>query len=263
MSTSGPLAGLKVIELAHIMAGPVCGLMLADMGSDVIKLEKHPGGDDSRRFLPPDIAGELAKLQDRVPPFPGDVATARIEAALGQPVSRLFRDFDRTPLAAASIAQLNGAARLITRDIALAEDAVQEALTRAWRDLPTLRDPDRYEAWLHRLLVRSCFDELRKTRARRVEVTLTDKHQPVAQGVESGVVDRDELERGFRRLAPEQRAVVVLHFYLGLSLADTAHALGVRPGTARSRLHRAVRTLRAALDADARTPLEALEGGPA
>ena len=56
----GPLTGLKVIELAHIMAGPACGLMLADMGADVIKVEKVPGGDDSRRFLPPDIDGESA-----------------------------------------------------------------------------------------------------------------------------------------------------------------------------------------------------------
>ena len=57
---SGPLSGVKVIELAHIMAGPTCGLMLADMGADVIKVEKVPGGDDSRRFLPPDIDGESA-----------------------------------------------------------------------------------------------------------------------------------------------------------------------------------------------------------
>ncbi len=57
---SGPLSGVKVIELAHIMAGPTCGLMLADMGADVIKLEKVPGGDDSRHFLPPDIDGESA-----------------------------------------------------------------------------------------------------------------------------------------------------------------------------------------------------------
>lgn len=56
----GPLAGMKVIELAHIMAGPVCGLMLADLGADVIKVEKIPGGDDSRRFLPPDMDGESA-----------------------------------------------------------------------------------------------------------------------------------------------------------------------------------------------------------
>ncbi|HEX9702554.1 MAG TPA: CoA transferase, partial [Rhodospirillales bacterium] len=58
--SGGPLTGLKVIELAHIMAGPVCGIMLADMGADVIKVEKVPGGDDSRRFLPPDIGGESA-----------------------------------------------------------------------------------------------------------------------------------------------------------------------------------------------------------
>ncbi|MDJ0610029.1 MAG: CoA transferase [Kiloniellales bacterium] len=56
----GPLKGLTVVELAHIMAGPVCGLMLADLGADVIKVEKVPGGDDSRRFLPPEIAGESA-----------------------------------------------------------------------------------------------------------------------------------------------------------------------------------------------------------
>ena len=56
----GPLAGVKVIELAHVMAGPCCGLMLADMGADVIKLERAPGGEDSRRFLPPDIGGESA-----------------------------------------------------------------------------------------------------------------------------------------------------------------------------------------------------------
>jgi len=56
----GPLSGIRVIELAHIMAGPCCGLMLADMGADVIKLEKAPAGDDSRRFLPPDIGGESA-----------------------------------------------------------------------------------------------------------------------------------------------------------------------------------------------------------
>src|SRR3546814_3809624 len=57
---TGPLAGVEVIELAHIMAGPVCGMMLADMGAEVIKVEKVPGGDDTRRMLPPDIRGESA-----------------------------------------------------------------------------------------------------------------------------------------------------------------------------------------------------------
>jgi len=58
--SGGPLTGMKVIELAHIMAGPVCGLMLADMGADVVKVEKVPGGDDTRRFLPPGVNGEAA-----------------------------------------------------------------------------------------------------------------------------------------------------------------------------------------------------------
>jgi crotonobetainyl-CoA:carnitine CoA-transferase CaiB-like acyl-CoA transferase len=56
----GPLEGMKVIELAHIMSGPTCGMLLADMGADVIKVEKIPGGDDSRRYIPPDLDGESA-----------------------------------------------------------------------------------------------------------------------------------------------------------------------------------------------------------
>ena len=57
---SGPLSGVRVVELAHIMAGPVCGLMLADMGADVLKVERLPSGDATRGFLPPDINGESA-----------------------------------------------------------------------------------------------------------------------------------------------------------------------------------------------------------
>jgi RNA polymerase sigma-70 factor (ECF subfamily) len=166
-------------------------------------------------------------------------------------------------LAAASFSRLDGAARLITRDRERARDAVQETLTRAWRDLPTLRDPDRFEAWLHRLLVRACIDEFRRARTWRLEVVMTDTHQPAIGGIEAEVADRDEIERGFRRLAPDQRAVIVLHFYLGMSLADTALALNVPAGTARSRLHRAVGAMRAALEADARGPVDVLEGRPA
>jgi RNA polymerase sigma factor (sigma-70 family) len=163
-------------------------------------------------------------------------------------------------LAAAAISRLDGAARMITRDPERAKDAVQEALIRAWRDLPTLRDPDRFEAWLHRLLVRSCIDELRRARARQIEVTLTEIHHPAVGDHAGAVADREALERAFRRLQPEQRAVIVLHHYLGLSLTDVAAAMGMPAGTARSRLHRAVGTLRAALDADARGRSDSMEG---
>jgi RNA polymerase sigma-70 factor (ECF subfamily) len=163
-------------------------------------------------------------------------------------------------LAAAAIARLDSAARLITRDPERAKDAVQETLIRAWRDLPTLRDPDRFEAWLHRLLVRACIDELRRSRARPIEVELTEIHHPAGGDFAAAVADREALERGFRNLDPEQRAVVVLHYYLGLSLSDVADALGMPAGTARSRLHRAVGALRAALDADARGRSELMEG---
>lgn len=163
-------------------------------------------------------------------------------------------------LAAASITRLDGVARLITRDPERAKDAVQEALIRAWRDLPTLRDPDRFDAWMRRLLVRACLDEMRRARSRPIEVSLTEIHHPAAGDHAPAVADREALERAFRRLPPEQRAVIVLHHYLGLSLTDVAAAMDMPAGTARSRLHRAVGTLRAALDADARGRAESLEG---
>lgn len=166
-------------------------------------------------------------------------------------------------LAAAAISRLDATARLITRDPERAKDAVQETLTRCWRDLPSLRDPDRFEAWLHRLLVRASIDELRRSRAHPIEVTLTELHHPAVGDSAAAVADRDALERAFRRLEPAQRAIVVLHYYLGLSLAEVAEALSLPPGTAKSRLNRAMGTLRAALDADARGRAELMEGRPA
>jgi len=163
-------------------------------------------------------------------------------------------------LAAASISRLDATARLITRDPERAKDAVQEALTRCWRDLPALRDPDRFDAWLHRLLVRTCIDELRRIRARPIEISLTELHHPAVGDSAVAVADRDALERGFRRLDPEQRAVVVLHYYVGLSLADVADALDLPIGTAKSRLNRAMSRLRAALEADARGRSQLMEG---
>jgi RNA polymerase sigma-70 factor (ECF subfamily) len=158
-------------------------------------------------------------------------------------------------LAKASIGRLFSAARLILRDDGRAEDATQEALVAAWRDLSALRDPDRFDAWLHRLLVRACYREARRGRRRwEIEVGI----RPIEGATPDpaiNVVDRDQLERGFRRLDADQRIVLVLHYYLGLTLDEAADVLGVPPGTARSRLHRATNAMRAALDADSRAPI--------
>jgi RNA polymerase sigma factor (sigma-70 family) len=166
-------------------------------------------------------------------------------------------------LAGAAISRLDASAWLMLRDPERAQDAVQNALVRAWRDLPTLRDPERFDAWLHRLLIRACIDEARRLRRHRVDVRLQSIHAPTVGGHESVVADRDELERGFLRLDPEMRAVIVLHHYLDLPLPSVATILGIPLGTAKSRLHRALGLMRAALDADARTRADLAEGRPA
>ena len=163
-------------------------------------------------------------------------------------------------LAGAAIARLDAAARLILRDPDQAKDAVQNALVRAWRDLPTLRDPDRFDAWLHRLLVRACIDEARRLRRHRFDVELTQLDQlPAADGI-AATADRDELERGFDQLQPEERALIVLHHYLDLPMPQVASTLGIPLGTAKSRLHRGLQVMRAALDADSRLAPETTEG---
>jgi RNA polymerase sigma-70 factor (ECF subfamily) len=166
-------------------------------------------------------------------------------------------------LAGAAISRLDSAAWLILRDPEQAADAVQNALVRAWRDLPTLRDPDRFDAWLNRLVVRACIDEARRLRRHRVDVEMTSLVFPAVDGVESTVVDRDQLERGFLRLDHEMRAVIVLHHYLDLPLPAVAASLGIPVGTAKSRLHRAIGQMRAALEADARSAEDGVEVGPA
>jgi RNA polymerase sigma-70 factor (ECF subfamily) len=143
-------------------------------------------------------------------------------------------------------------ARRILRDLDLAQDATQQALIAVWQDLPTLRDPARFEAWSYRLLVRACYAEGRRERrwAPNLRVLPLDARTP--DDDLSSVVDRDQLERGFRRLSLDHRAVVVLHHYLDLPLDRVADVLGIPVGTAHSRLHHAMRALRAALDADLR-----------
>jgi len=145
-------------------------------------------------------------------------------------------------------------ARRILRDLDLAEDATQQALLGIWRDLPQLREPDRFEAWSYRLLVRACYAEGRKQRAWAPNLRLLPADEPLVSGGFDSVVDRDQLESGFRRLSLEHRTVVVLHHYLDLPLERVAELIGIPVGTAHSRLHHAMRGLRAALDADARPP---------
>jgi RNA polymerase sigma-70 factor (ECF subfamily) len=155
-------------------------------------------------------------------------------------------------LATGAANRLYGIARLILRDVDLSQDAVQETLVRAWRGLPGLRDPDRFDAWLHRLLVNVCMD-LGRSRSRyraTVQLIVLDPPQPDDAG---SIVDRDQIERAFRRLRPEQRAVVVLRYYLGLSLPEVSDTLSIPLGTTKSRLHYAIETMRAAIDADARS----------
>ena len=148
--------------------------------------------------------------------------------------------------------RLHALSHRILRDLDLAEDATQQALLAIWRDLPQLRDPARFDAWSYRLLVRACYAEGRRTRRWAPNVRLLPADEPeVGEGL-SSVVDRDQLERGFRRLSIDHRAVVVLHHYLDMPLEQVAETLGVPLGTVRSRLLHAMRGLRAALDADAR-----------
>jgi RNA polymerase sigma-70 factor (ECF subfamily) len=163
-------------------------------------------------------------------------------------------------LAAGAVDRLYGIARLILRDTELAEDATQEALVRAWRDLPTLRDVERFDAWLYRLIVRASADIGRHCRRWRAEVTMLPK-EPSAPDGASEFADRDQLERGMRRLTVPQQTILVLTFYLDLSPSETADALEIPVGTAKSRLHYAIEALRAALAADERSSIDALREG--
>ena len=149
--------------------------------------------------------------------------------------------------------RLFATAQRILRDIDRAEDALQDALVIAWRDLRGLRDPDRFDAWLQRVLINVCIAQATRERRRIANLRVLPVDEPAGPDELLSLADRDLLERGFRRLPPEQRAILVLHHYLGYPLTEIAETLGIPPGTARSRLHRAHRAMRAALEADARS----------
>jgi len=155
------------------------------------------------------------------------------------------------------IDRLYATASLILHDRTLGEDAVQEALVRAWRSLPGLRDPERFDAWLRRLLLHACIDLARSTRRHRGEASLPAV--VVDRGdLESALAERDAVERAFATLTHHHRAAFVLRHYLGHTVAEVADALGIPLGTAKSRLHYAERAMAAAMEADARW---APEGG--
>jgi RNA polymerase sigma-70 factor (ECF subfamily) len=152
-------------------------------------------------------------------------------------------------LASGRVDRLYAVAFGILRDPERAADAAQQALLNAWRQLPGLRDPARFDAWLYRLVVTAAYTEARSRQvwARNVRVL---RGEPTTPDGASSLADRDQLERAFRRLSPEQRAVVVMHYYLGLDLIEIAGILAIPAGTARSRLHYALIGLRAAILAD-------------
>ncbi len=150
---------------------------------------------------------------------------------------------------------LFGVAHRIVRDFDTAGDVLQVALVRIWRDLPSLKDPDHVEGWCYRILVRACHDSLRKARRQPTTLALLPRDDAVADPA-AAIADREELERAFRTIPVEQRAAIVLQYYRGMTLEQIAQVLGVPIGTVRSRIHYAKRTLRSAIEADARPVIQ-------
>jgi len=164
-------------------------------------------------------------------------------------------------LAGAWIGRLHKVAVLMLNDRDLADDAVQEALVISWRDLRGLRNPDSFGSWIHQILVRAAIREARRER-RSSGVRLVMDGDFLAAPIGSDhTANRDEIDRGFRRLKPEHRAVLVLHHFLGFSDDEAAEILGVAPGTIKSRLNRATSSMRATLDADSRADIRVEAGG--
>ena len=148
--------------------------------------------------------------------------------------------------------RLMAIAQRILRDVGRAEDAVQQTLVIAWRELPGLRDPDRFGAWLQRLLVNASYGEARRARDWNANVRLLPVDGPAGPDETTSLDNHDRLERGFRRLPPDQRAILVFTHYRGLTPTEIAERLGIPVGTANSRLHYAHRAMRAAIEADER-----------
>ena len=151
-----------------------------------------------------------------------------------------------------SIDRLYGVATIILRDRDRAQDAVQEALVSAWKDVGAIRHPEAWDSWLYRLTVRACYRHARYERRRMLfEVNVAPDPEPaIGHDMTTSLAERDRLGRELGRLPLDQRAVLVLHFVLDLPLAQVAEILGTPIGTTKSRLHRGLADLRASLRAD-------------
>jgi RNA polymerase sigma-70 factor, ECF subfamily len=220
------------------------------------------GGRQADRRRRPNLAIERAwpsaTQYSRTAPSVGAAEDKRVDRDLVEQAQRGDRD------AFAILARTHGdrlmaIAQRILRDVGLAEDAVQQTLVIAWRELPGLRDPDRFDAWLQRLLVNASYAEARRSRTWNAHVRVLPVDGPGGQDESMSLDNRDRLERGFRRLPPDQRAMLVFTHYLGLAPTEIAERLGIPVGTARSRLHYAHRAMRAAIEADER-PFSAAGG---
>lgn len=154
-------------------------------------------------------------------------------------------------LIGAASTRLYALACLILRDPARAEDATQDAFIRAWREVPRLRDADRFEAWLRRLVVNSCYDEARRSK-RRAEVTLRSVGERSVTDTTMAFAESDRVERAFRRLPLDQRSVLILQHYFELSHTEIAETLGLPLGTVKSRVRYGIAAMRSALEADDR-----------
>jgi RNA polymerase sigma-70 factor (ECF subfamily) len=162
-------------------------------------------------------------------------------------------DREAFALIAADIAtRFLAVSRRILRDLDLAEDATQQALVAIWRDLPQLRDPARFDAWSYRLLVRACYAEGRRERTWSPNLRILTADEPVASDEVGAILHRDQLETAIRRLSVDHRTVLVLHHYADIPVDRVAQILEIPVGTVYSRLHHAMRAMRAALAADER-----------
>ena len=158
--------------------------------------------------------------------------------------------------------RLYAMACLILRDSDRAEDATQEAIVRAWRELPRLREPGKFDAWLRKLTVNACFDEARRVH-RRAEVSLVRLSDRTTADPSGAYVEHDRVDRACRRLPFDQRTVLVLQHHFDLSHTEIADTLGIPVGTVKSRIRYGSAALRASLDADDRPLYAASDGNSA